>query len=103
RPTGSWSSSRVEVTRCSRAPRATSAVTPSRGSCSARSAPAAVRSRLFNAFMAAGIGLDTGIAAALVLVALTALAEQLDVVVGRRMRVSLSGPFLVAAALVGGP
>jgi len=53
--------------------------------------------------MAAGIGLDTGIAAALVLVALTALAEQLDVVVGRRMRVSLSGPFLVAAALVGGP
>ena len=53
--------------------------------------------------MAAGIGLDTGIAAALVLVALTALAEQLDLVVGRRMRVSLSGPFLVAAALVGGP
>src|SRR6185436_6880651 len=32
--------------------------------------------------MAAGIGLDTGIAAALVLVALTALAEQLDLVVG---------------------
>src|SRR6188472_2581068 len=53
--------------------------------------------------MAAGIGLDTGIGAALVLVALTALAEQLDLVVGRRMRVSLSGPFLVAAALVGGP
>jgi diguanylate cyclase (GGDEF)-like protein len=53
--------------------------------------------------MAAGIGLDTGIAAALVLVALTALAEQLDLVVGRRMRLSLSGPFLVAAALVGGP
>ena len=42
-------------------------------------------------------------AAALVLVALTALAEQLDLVVGRRTRVSLSGPFLVAAALVGGP
>jgi diguanylate cyclase (GGDEF)-like protein len=41
--------------------------------------------------------------AALVLVALTALAEQLDVVVGRRTRVSLAGPFLVAAALVGGP
>ncbi|MGH3053709.1 MAG: hypothetical protein ACRDL7_01865, partial [Gaiellaceae bacterium] len=41
--------------------------------------------------------------AALVLVALTALAEQLDVVVGRRTRISLSGPFLVAAALVGGP
>ena len=37
------------------------------------------------------------------LVALTALAEQLDLVVGRRMRVPLSGPFLVAAALVGGP
>ena len=43
------------------------------------------------------------LAAALVLVALTALAEQLDVVVGRRTRVSLAGPFLVAAALVGGP
>ncbi len=42
-------------------------------------------------------------AAALVLVALTALAEQLDLVVGRRTRVSLAGPFLVAAALVGGP
>ena len=41
--------------------------------------------------------------AALVLVALTALAEQLDIVVGRRTRVSLAGPFLVAAALVGGP
>ena len=53
--------------------------------------------------MAATIGLDTGIPAAIVLVALTALAEQLDLVVGRRTRVSLSGPFLVAAALVGGP
>jgi diguanylate cyclase (GGDEF)-like protein len=53
--------------------------------------------------MAAAIGLDTGIPAAIVLVALTALAEQLDLVVGRRTRVSLSGPFLVAAALVGGP
>lgn len=53
--------------------------------------------------MAASIGLDTGIPAALVLVALTALSEQLFVVVGRRTRVSLSGPFLVAAALVGGP
>lgn len=41
--------------------------------------------------------------AALVLVALTALAEQLNVVVGRRTRVSLAGPFLVAAALAGGP
>src|SRR6188472_4173367 len=53
--------------------------------------------------MAADIGLDTGIAATLVLVVLTALAEQLNLVVGRRMRVSLAGPFLVAAALVGGP
>src|SRR5215471_10326158 len=53
--------------------------------------------------MSAAIGLDTGVAAALVLVALTALSEQLYVVVGRRTRVSLSGPFLVAAALVGGP
>jgi diguanylate cyclase (GGDEF)-like protein len=53
--------------------------------------------------MSAVIGLDIGPAAALVLVALTALAEQLNVVVGRRTRVSLSGPFLVAAALVGGP
>jgi diguanylate cyclase (GGDEF)-like protein len=45
----------------------------------------------------------TGIPAAFVLVALTALAERLDVVVTRRTRVSLAGPFLVAAALVGGP
>jgi diguanylate cyclase (GGDEF)-like protein len=44
-----------------------------------------------------------GVPAAIVLVALTALAEQLNLVVGRRTRVSLSGPFLVAAALVGGP
>src|SRR5437763_6839336 len=53
--------------------------------------------------MSAEIGLDNGIAAALVLVALTALAERLDLVVGRRTRVSLAGPFLVAAALVAGP
>ena len=53
--------------------------------------------------MSAAVGLDTGIPAAIVLVALTALAEQLNVVVGRRTRVSLAGPFLVAAALVGGP
>jgi diguanylate cyclase (GGDEF)-like protein len=53
--------------------------------------------------MSAQIGLDTSIPAALVLIALTALAEQLNVVAGRRTRVSLSGPFLVAAALVGGP
>jgi len=53
--------------------------------------------------MSAAIGLDTGVPAALVLIALTALAEQLNLVAGRRTRVSLSGPFLVAAALVGGP
>ncbi len=53
--------------------------------------------------MPAVLRLETGIPAALVLVALTALAEQLNVVVGRRTRVSLAGPFLVAAALVGGP
>jgi diguanylate cyclase (GGDEF)-like protein len=53
--------------------------------------------------MSAAIGLDTGVPAALVVVALTALAEPLNLVVGRRTRVSLSGPFLVAAALVGGP
>ena len=53
--------------------------------------------------MPAAIGLETGIAAAIVLVALTAFAEQLNLVAGRRTRVSLSGPFLVAAALVGGP
>jgi diguanylate cyclase (GGDEF)-like protein len=53
--------------------------------------------------MYAAIRLDVGIPAALVLVLLTALAEQLNLVVGRRTRVSLAGPFLVAAALVGGP
>ena len=53
--------------------------------------------------MSAAVGLDTGIPAALVLVALTAAAEQLNVVASRRTRVSLAGPFLVAAALVGGP
>jgi diguanylate cyclase (GGDEF)-like protein len=49
------------------------------------------------------IALDIGLPAAIVLVALTALSERLNVVVGRRTRVSLAGPFLVAAALVGGP
>ena len=53
--------------------------------------------------MPAVIGLHSGVPAALVLVALTALAERLDLVAGRRTRVSLAGPFLVAAALVGGP
>ena len=41
--------------------------------------------------------------AAIVLVALTAFAERLDLRVGRRTRISLAGPFLVAAALAGGP
>jgi diguanylate cyclase (GGDEF)-like protein len=50
-----------------------------------------------------GAGLDTGIAVALVLVALTALAAQIDLVVAPRTSVSLAGPFLVAAALAGGP
>jgi diguanylate cyclase (GGDEF)-like protein len=53
--------------------------------------------------MSPAIGLDSGIPAAIVLVTLTALAELIDLRVGRRTRVSLSGPFLVAAALVGGP
>jgi diguanylate cyclase (GGDEF)-like protein len=53
--------------------------------------------------MTAVIGLEIGVPAAIVLVALTALADRLDLVVGRRTRVSLAGPFLVAAALVGGP
>ena len=38
-----------------------------------------------------------------VLVPLTALAELIELRVGRRTRVSLAGPFLVAAALAGGP
>jgi diguanylate cyclase (GGDEF)-like protein len=53
--------------------------------------------------MSAGLGVHAGVSAAVVLVALTALAEQLNLVVARRTRVSLAGPFLVAAALVGGP
>src|SRR5438874_49589 len=53
--------------------------------------------------MSPAIGLDAGIPAAIVLVTLTALAELIDLRVGRRTRVSLAGPFLVAAALVGGP
>jgi diguanylate cyclase (GGDEF)-like protein len=42
-------------------------------------------------------------AIAIVLVALTALAQLIELRVGRRTRVSLAGPFLVAAALAGGP
>ena len=53
--------------------------------------------------MSAGLGFRTGIPVALVLVAFAALTEQLNVVVARRTRVSIAGPFLVAAALVGGP
>jgi diguanylate cyclase (GGDEF)-like protein len=50
-----------------------------------------------------GAGLGTSVPAALLLVALTALAEQIDLVVSPRMTVSTAGAFLVAAALVGGP
>jgi diguanylate cyclase (GGDEF)-like protein len=50
-----------------------------------------------------GAGLGTGIAAAVVLVALTALAEQARLVVAPRTSVSPAAAFLVAAALVGGP
>ena len=42
-------------------------------------------------------------AIAIVLVALTALAEPIELRVGRRTRVTLAAPFLVAAALAGGP
>jgi diguanylate cyclase (GGDEF)-like protein len=50
-----------------------------------------------------GAGLDTGIPAAVVLVALTALAEQIHVVAAPRTSVSAANALLVAAALVGGP
>jgi diguanylate cyclase (GGDEF)-like protein len=50
-----------------------------------------------------GAGLDTGIPAAVVLVALTALAGQINLVVAPRTSVSPAGAFLIAAALVGGP
>jgi diguanylate cyclase (GGDEF)-like protein len=53
--------------------------------------------------MNAAIGIDIGLPAAIVLVVLTALAERIYVVVGRRTPISLSGLFLVAGALVGGP
>ena len=52
--TGSLSSSRVEATRCNRARRATPAVTPSRSSCSARSAPAREFSRSADGMWAVG-------------------------------------------------
>jgi diguanylate cyclase (GGDEF)-like protein len=50
-----------------------------------------------------GAGIESGIAAAVVLVFLTALASGISVVVAPRTSVSLAGPFVVAAALVGGP
>jgi diguanylate cyclase (GGDEF)-like protein len=50
-----------------------------------------------------GAGIGGGIAAAVVLVFLTALATGISVVVAPRTSVSLAGPFVVAAALVGGP
>ena len=50
-----------------------------------------------------GAVLDTGSAAAVVLVALTALAARISIVVGPRTRISTAGAFVVAAALVGGP
>jgi diguanylate cyclase (GGDEF)-like protein len=43
------------------------------------------------------------LAVGIVLVTLTALAELIELRVGRRVRVSLAVPFLVAAALAGGP
>jgi diguanylate cyclase (GGDEF)-like protein len=43
------------------------------------------------------------LAIAIGLVALTALAQRIELRVGRRARLSLAAPFLVAAALVGGP
>jgi diguanylate cyclase (GGDEF)-like protein len=50
-----------------------------------------------------GAGIDSGIAAAVVLVFLTALSTGISVVVSPRTSVSLAGPFVVAAAVVGGP
>jgi diguanylate cyclase (GGDEF)-like protein len=47
--------------------------------------------------------LDTGIPAAVVLVALAALASRVRLVVAPRASVSVGGPFVVAASLVGGP
>jgi diguanylate cyclase (GGDEF)-like protein len=50
-----------------------------------------------------GAGLDAGIAAALVFVTLTALAQPISLVVAPRTSVSVAGVFVVAVALVGGP
>ena len=50
-----------------------------------------------------GPGFDTGPAAAVVLVVLSALAARISIVVAPRTRISAAGAFVVAAALVGGP
>jgi diguanylate cyclase len=50
-----------------------------------------------------GAGLDTGLPAALCLLALTALAERIELDTDPRTTVSTADPFAVAAALVGGP
>jgi diguanylate cyclase (GGDEF)-like protein len=50
-----------------------------------------------------GTGLETSIPAALVLVALTALARKLSLVVAPRTSVSAAAAFVVAAGLTGGP
>jgi diguanylate cyclase (GGDEF)-like protein len=50
-----------------------------------------------------GAGVGTSIPAALVLVALVALAENMSLVVAPRTSVSPAGVFVVAAGLVGGP
>ncbi|HET8752100.1 MAG TPA: GGDEF domain-containing protein [Gaiellaceae bacterium] len=50
-----------------------------------------------------GAGLDSGVAAAVVLVSLTALAQQVSLVAAPRTSVSPAAAFLVAAALLGGP
>lgn len=50
-----------------------------------------------------GAGLDAAVAAAVVLIGLTALSERISLVVAPRTSVSPAGAFLVAAALAGGP
>jgi diguanylate cyclase (GGDEF)-like protein len=50
-----------------------------------------------------GAGLGTSVAAAVVLVALAAFAERIELVVAPRTSVSTGGAFIVAAGLAGGP
>lgn len=50
-----------------------------------------------------GVGISTSLPAAVVLVCLAGLAEQINLVVSPRLSVSVSGVFVAAAALVGGP